>query len=333
MMGTPAFWQRPEAGLRAKLLSPLGRLYGAATARAMAEPGLDVGVPVITVGNFVAGGAGKTPTAIALANVLTAAGEYPAFLSRGYGGASLLEAVAVVDQPATLVGDEPLLLARVAPTFISPMRIRAAHLALKTVRPTLLICDDGLQSRAIEPTLAVVVVDAGVGIGNGLCIPAGPLRAPLLDQVAHVDALVLIGAGDAGEAVAATVEAHGKPCFYADLEAGAAGRALAGQRVIAFAGIGVPQKFFATLERLGARVIATRTFPDHHAYKPREIERLQARARTARATLVTTEKDFVRLPPLKGGPEPRAIPVELVFHDERSVGAFLSRAIARVRHR
>lgn len=331
MMRTPAFWQRPAAGLRAKLLAPIGRLYGAATARAMGERGLDIGVPVVTVGNFVAGGAGKTPTAAALAKLLAASGEHPAFLSRGYGGIAALDAVAVTDQPASLVGDEPLLLARVAPTFVSPMRVRAAHLALKTVRPSVLICDDGLQSRAIEPTLAVAVVDAGVGVGNGFCIPAGPLRAPLADQIAHIDALVLVGAGEAGEAVAAAVEARDKPCFYADLEPGPGARSLAGQRVIAFAGIGVPEKFFATLEELGARVIAARSFADHHVYKVREIERLQARARAERAVLVTTEKDLVRLPPTTGGPQPRAVPVELVFRDERSVGTFLARSLAAAR--
>lgn len=330
MIRTPAFWQRPEAGLRARMLAPLGRLYGAATARAMSEPGLDVGVPVITVGNFVAGGAGKTPTVIALARLLASSGERPAFLSRGYGGAPPLEAVAVSDQSARVVGDEPLLLARVAPTFVGPMRVRAAHLALKTVRPSVLICDDGLQSRAIEPTLSFAVVDARVGVGNNLCVPAGPLRAPLAQQIAHIDALVLVGSGDAGEAVAARVEARGKPCFYADIEPAWAARSLAGERVIAFAGIGMPQKFFAMLEEIGARVIATRSFPDHHPYRAREIERLQARARAERATLVTTEKDAVRFPVLRGGvPKPRAIGVDLVFRDEGSVRDFLRHAFAR----
>ena len=333
MIRTPAFWQSPVAGVRAKLLAPIGRLYGAATARAMAERGLDVGVPVITVGNFVVGGAGKTPTAAALARLLAEAGEQPAFLSRGYGGVPSREAVAVADQSASLVGDEPLLLARVAPTFVSLSRVRAAHLALKSVRPTVLVCDDGLQSRAIEPTLAIAVVDATVGVGNGLCVPAGPLRAPLADQVAHIDALVLIGAGNAGEAVAAAVEGRGRPCFYADLEPSPAARALAGQRVIAFAGIGRPQKFFTMLERIGARVIATRSFGDHHMYRRREIERLQARARDEGATLVTTEKDFVRLPVMRGGPQPRAISVSLVFHDEGSVASFIDNALAQARQR
>lgn len=332
MIRTPAFWHRPGPGLRAKLLAPLGRLYGAATARAMAERGLDVGVPVITIGNFVAGGAGKTPTAIAIARLLESLGEMPAFLTRGYGGAPPFEAVAVTDQSARVVGDEPLLLSRVAPTFAGPMRVRAAHLALKTVRPSVLVGDDGLQSRAIEPALAIAVVDGQAGIGNNLCIPAGPLRAPLAEQIGHIDALVLVGAGEAGEIVAARAEARGKPCFYADLEPTPSARALAGERVIAFAGIGMPEKFFRMLETLGARVIATRSFADHHAYRPREIARLQARARAEGAMLVTTEKDFVRLPPASGGgPRPRAIGVELVFHDERSVCMFLSARLAQAR--
>ena len=320
MIRTPAFWHRPEAGLRAKLLAPLGRLYGAATARAMAEPGLHVGVPVVTVGNFVAGGAGKTPTAIAIAELLTVAGEQPAFLSRGYGGMPPLDAIAVDGQPAKIVGDEPILLSRVAPTFVGPMRVRAAHLAIKMVRPTVLICDDGLQSRAIEPALAIAVVDGASGVGNNLCVPAGPLRAPLADQIACIDALVLVGAGERGEAVAAQVEAQGRPCFYADLEPAGGARRLAGARVLAFAGIGVPQKFFRMLEEVGARVIGTRAFPDHHVYRPREIARLQAQAREEGAMLVTTEKDIVRLPTLRsGGVRVHAFGVRLTFRDETSV--------------
>ena len=287
-MRAPAFWHRPRPGVRARLLAPLGNMWGAATARAMNVPGLDVGVPVVTVGNFVAGGAGKTPTAIALGRLLIEEGERPAFLSRGYGGAPPFEAVRVLDQSAQIVGDEPLLLSRVAPTFVGPMRVRAAHLALKTVRPTVLVCDDGLQSRTLEPALAIAVVDARLGVGNALCIPAGPLRAPLADQIAHIDALVLVGTGEAGEAVAAQVEAQDKPCFYADLEPEPAARSLAGERVLAFAGIGVPTKFFDMLEQLGARVVATRAFPDHHVYRAHEIAKLQARARSHSALLVTT---------------------------------------------
>ena len=332
MMRTPAFWLRPDPSLRARLLAPLGRLYGAATARAMNERGLDVGVPVVTIGNFVAGGAGKTPTAMAVAKLLGEIGERPAFLSRGYGGVPPFEAVRVSDQSARLVGDEPLLLARVAPTFVGPMRVRAAHLAMKTVRPSVLISDDGLQSRTIEPALSLAVVDGRSGVGNNLCVPAGPLRAPLADQLAHIDALVLVGSGDAGEVVAAKAEAQDKPCFYADLDPDPAARSLAGERVIAFAGIGAPDKFFAMLEGLGARVIGTRSFPDHHAFRVREIERLQARARGERAALVTTEKDFVRLPSLTGaGPRPQAIGVTLTFRDEPSVRDFLQAALAGAR--
>lgn len=333
-MRTPAFWHRPTVGLRAKLLAPLGRLYGAATVRTMAERGLDVGVPVVTIGNFVAGGAGKTPTAIAIARVLDGIGEMPAFLSRGYGGRAPFEAVAVAGQSAQAVGDEPLLLARVAPTFVGPLRARAAQLALETVQPSVLIGDDGLQSRVIEPALAIAVVDAQTGIGNALCVPAGPLRAPLMDQIAHIDALVLIGSGEAGESVAAQVEARDKPCFYADLEPTPSARSLAGERVIAFAGLGRPEKFFHMLETLGARVIATRSFADHHVYRPRDIARLQARARAEGAMLVTTEKDFVRLPPVSGGgPRPRAIGVDLVFREEGSVRSFLRYRLTQARRR
>ena len=332
MMHTPAFWHRPDIGVRARMLAPLGRLYGAATARAMARPGLEIGVPVVTVGNFVAGGAGKTPTAIAVAELLTTAGEKPAFLSRGYGGLSPSEAIAVDGQSARVVGDEPILLSRVAPTFVGPMRVRAAHLALETVRPSVLICDDGLQSRAIEPSFALAVVDGATGVGNNLCVPAGPLRAPLADQIAYIDALVLVGAGERGEAVAAQIEAQGKPCFYADIEPTGGARRLAGARVLAFAGIGRPQKFFGMLESIGARVVGTRAFADHHAYRPREIAQMQAHARAEGAMLVTTEKDIVRLPPLQGGgPRVHAIGIRLTFRDETSILRHMERHLRRRR--
>ncbi len=294
-MKAPAFWQAERSAL-AQLLRPAGLVCGAIAARRMARPGFRAEIPVVTVGNLVAGGAGKTPAAIAIARMLIEAGATPAFLSRGYGGSASQGApMRVADQSATVVGDEPLLLARIAPTFVGADRAAAAHAACETAKASVLVLDDGLQSRRVEPDLALAVVDGESGIGNGLCIPAGPLRAPLREQLRHVHAIVIVGAGAAGEAVGAFARMAGVAAFSATIEPEAQARGLAGENIVAFAGIGRPEKFFATLEEIGARVVARRSFADHHVYDPQEIDALRALAKRDNARLVTTEKDLARL--------------------------------------
>ena len=202
-MRAPRGWRQARPGLLARALSPLGAIYGAATARRMARPGVRVEAPVLCVGNFVVGGAGKTPTALALARLLRAAGERPAFLSRGYGGEAHADSlrVSLNADNARRVGDEPLLLARVAPCYVGPDRVASARLAIED-GASVLIMDDGLQNPALEKTLSLAVVDGEAPFGNGLCLPAGPLRAPIAAQMRHVDALVMIG-GDAAAAARA----------------------------------------------------------------------------------------------------------------------------------
>ena len=204
MIHTPAFWWRAKPELTARLLAPLGALYGAATMRRMAEGGVPLSVPVIVIGNAVAGGAGKTPATIAIAHLLRQSGQQPAIVSRGYGGlyARRDDAIRVIAQRADLVGDEAMLLARAAPTFVSGNRIAAATLALETTSANVLLLDDGLQSRVIAPDLALMMIDGESGTGNGLCIPAGPLRAPFMRQLAFADALVVVGNGAAGDHIA-----------------------------------------------------------------------------------------------------------------------------------
>ncbi len=321
-MRAPAFWWKQGPTLTARLLWPLGWVYGALTARRMSRAGADCGPPVICIGNFVAGGAGKTPTAIAVAQALLALGRKPIFLSRGYGsGAGAPRLVDRARDKAGDVGDEPMLLAAVAPCIVAADKLDGAR-ACASAGADVIVMDDGLQNPALIKTLRIGVVDGAVGVGNGLCVPAGPLRAPLCAQWPHVDALVVIGAGAPGEALAHKAEALGKPVLRGHLapEPGMA-MGLAGREVIAFAGIGRPEKFFDTLRALGADLIETEAFPDHHAFTAREIAGLQGRAKRRGAALVTTEKDAVRLGP--AAEQLLTLPVRLALEDEAGLRALM----------
>jgi tetraacyldisaccharide 4'-kinase len=322
-MKAPRGWRRARPGLFARALSPLGALYGAATARRMARPGTRVDAPVLCVGNFTVGGAGKTPTAIALAKVLRARGERPAFLSRGFGGEGRAESARVArTDSARRVGDEPMLLARVAPCYVGPDRVASARLALED-GASVLIMDDGLQNPALVKTLTVAAVDGDSPFGNGLCLPAGPLRAPVDAQMPFVDALMMIG-GDADAAALLSQRAPHKPLFRASLKADAiAASRLIGRPVLAFAGIANPEKFFATLAGVGAQIAETAVFPDHWPFRAREIERLVARAARRGLTLVCTEKDHVRLP-AEFAEAAQALPVTLSFEAPADVVAWLN---------
>lgn len=317
-MRAPAFWWR-RSSLAATLLAPVGWVYGAVTARRMARAGARAGVPVICIGNFVAGGAGKTPSAIAIARVLVANGRRPVFLSRGYGGS--LAGPLVVDpsvHTAGQCGDEPLLLARAAPTVVSADRVAGAALAAGL--GDVVVMDDGLQNPALHKDLRFAVVDGESGVGNGHCVPAGPLRAPLTEQLRHVDAVIVIGDGEAGQNVAALARREDVTVIGARLEPDrSAAAALANRDVLAFAGIGRPEKFWKSLAQAGARIGMARAFADHHAYTRSDIAGLLGDASTKGLLAVTTEKDWVRLDSLVTDRERSSIavlPVTLAWADE-----------------
>jgi tetraacyldisaccharide 4'-kinase len=281
-MHAPDFWQR--RGLAA-LLAPLGRLHGASVAfKARTVTAFDPGLPVICVGNLTAGGSGKTPIAIAIAEMLRARGHKPYFLTRGYGGSERGPALATRGHSAAVMGDEALLLARTAPTIVSRDRAAGARLA-KDKGASVIVMDDGHQNFSLRKHLSLVVVDAETGFGNGHQIPAGPLREPVAQGLARADAVILVGDG------APDLNGYSGPVLRAHLKA--EGDTFAGKTVFAFAGIGRPEKFFASLEDSGAVVTGSCLFPDHHPYT--EDELIQLRAVTGEAMLVTTEKDFVRL--------------------------------------
>jgi tetraacyldisaccharide 4'-kinase len=294
-MREPAFWWR-AAGPAAGLLAPFAAIYGAVASARLAQGGARAAVPVVCVGNLTVGGAGKTPLTLTVARLLAEAGEAPILLSRGYGGR--LAGPLRVDPTrhrAADVGDEPLLLARIAPTFVARDRVKGAQAAV-AAGAGVIVMDDGFQNPSLQKSFSVLVVDERRGIGNGSVIPAGPLRAPLAAQLARADALVLVGTSKAGADVAAAARGRGVPVFHASLAPDAAVvAAFAGARALAFAGIGDPEKLFATLRSAGIAIAATRSFPDHHCYTPAEARMLCAQADREALLLVTTEKDLVRM--------------------------------------
>lgn len=301
----PSWWYSTgQEPIVAQALGPLGALYGAISARRMTQPPrYRAKIPVICVGNFTAGGTGKTPFVQMLIRLLRDAGHLPVVLSRGYGGR--VTGPHWIDQAhdlASEVGDEPLLLAADAPVMVA--RDRAAGAAAiesaSAARPraTVIVMDDGLQNPALAKDLTIAVVDAARGFGNGRCIPAGPMRAPLAAQLAAVQALVLNHGGGRG-ALAVSLEAglrqYGGQTLSAQIAPAGALDWLRAQPVLAFAGIGVPQRFFATLAAAGADIRETALFPDHHAFTAADARRLLAAARAQQLQLVTTEKDTARL--------------------------------------
>jgi tetraacyldisaccharide 4'-kinase len=331
------FWWYAKKGALASALAPLGRLYGRlAEARAARIEPYRSRLPVICIGNFTAGGGGKTPTAIAVASLLAELGARPAFLTRGYGGTSTGPILVKKGQSAEEVGDEPLLLADAAPAMVSADR-QAGAKAIEATEADIIVMDDGFQNPSLAKDLSLVVVDAAAGIGNGLIMPAGPLRAPLEAQLPRANALIVIGEGGKAAALSEAFTAQNKPVLKARLVPRQDKRWLSVLPVIGFAGIARPSKFFATLRNCGARLIDQRSFPDHHRYTEREARRLLKAAKEHNAMLVTTEKDFVRLPDEEDTAlgelrhRCRPFPIAVEFEDAVAVKDLLAAAIAKAR--
>jgi tetraacyldisaccharide 4'-kinase len=333
----PAFWSYEKPTLSAIALSPFAQIYGVVAARRLRQIGVGAPLPVLCVGNLVVGGAGKTPVALALAERLIRLGEQPWFATRGYRSRAEHGAPLLVDlstHNAHDVGDEALLLARVAPTLVSKDRVAAAALAA-AAGASVLILDDGLQNPALRKDWSLCVVDAEAGIGNGLCLPAGPLRAPLDAQLNAVNAVLILGEGPQGDAIAKRAAHFNRPELRGRLgiAEGEAPR-LKSTRVYAFAGIGQPKKFFASLREAGANIVGSVDLADHYAYRANDIARLQRAAKDADALLVTTEKDMARLDPALVDPvmpAPHPIPAKIEFSDETLFEAEVKKALARTR--
>lgn len=333
----PSFWWT-NAGWQACVLAPVAAIYGAVARRRLvnAMPP-KVGMPVLCIGNFTVGGAGKTPTAIVFAKSASARGLRPGVVTRGYGGSySGLHLVDTFHDSASLTGDEPLLLARHATVVVSADRVAAAH-HLASLGCDFIIMDDGFQSARLHVDFALLVVDAARGVGNGHVFPAGPLRAPLADQLHKADALLRIGAGHGADVVVDQAYKAEKRVYDASLRPSSR-MPVVGQRFLAFAGIGNPAKFFDSVAEFGGEVAATRSFADHHAYTLDEINALVTEANENNLRLITTAKDQVRLLTTPGLPEAflqelAVLDVDLVFGQPDSEASIIDITIERFRVR
>lgn len=285
----PGFWFQRPAAPWVRLLAPLGRLYSAGTAWRLRRQPVDAGLPVVCCGNATAGGTGKTPTALYFLALLQAAGWRPCALTRGHGGRQRGPLWVTAGDDAGGVGDEALLLHAQAPTLVARDRLAGARTAA-AAGFDVAVMDDGLQHPQPARALNLLVIDGAQGFGNGLCIPAGPLREPVARVAARCRFAVVVGGDSAGVAdqlPPGTQVLAGAVTITGDVPAGP---------LLAFAGIGRPEKFFEALEAAGNRPVATGAFPDHHPYSTADLAKLVRAAEALGARLVTTAKDGQRLP-------------------------------------
>lgn len=333
----PSFWWgRPD--WRACSLAPLSWVYGAIAGRRLlnAQPP-KIPAPVLCIGNFTVGGAGKTPTAIAFAKAAKARGLHPGIVSRGYGGDYKgLHIVDASNDSARHVGDEPLLLARHAPVALCPDRLKSALELIKR-GCDFIIMDDGFQSARLHTDFSLLVVDSTRGVGNGKVIPAGPLRAPLTDQMRKTDAVLRIGKGGEADYVVRQASRAGRSIYEAQLIPSSSAD-VSGNRWLAFAGIGNPSKFFASVRQAGGDVVEGLTFPDHYSYQPEDIRKLIETADKIGVGLITTAKDHVRLITMSDVPSEfmrnlAVLDVDLQFERKDALRQILDKAIERYKAR
>lgn len=343
-MDTPDFWYPhnavPSVANRAwpYALAPISALFGmVSTIKRRFAVSERAGMPVICIGNVTAGGVGKTPVAIELGRMLKEEAEKPVFLTRGYGGSEAGPLViSPCDQSPEEVGDEALLLTRTANVIKSGDRAAGARLA-KSVDASLIIMDDGFQNYGLYKDFSILVIDGQAGLGNRRLIPAGPLREHFKDGLKRAQAVIIMGPGAPGDQLAHEAQAHGVPVFRARIEPDLTSTEdLTGRRLIAYAGIGRPEKFFASLTDIGASVLETAAYADHHIYTEREARGLITWAEKLKADLVTTEKDLARLCCSKEmcqilAERSLVLPIRVAFDDKPGLLLLLKDAIAAAR--
>jgi tetraacyldisaccharide 4'-kinase len=327
----PDFWWK-KAGALAALLYPAGAIYGAVAGARLSKTGYRSKLPVICIGNPTLGGAGKTPTAIAIGSFLKSIGKKPFFLTRGYGG--ILSGPLLADAEkhgAQEIGDEAPLLAAIAPTVIAQDRAAGAKFA-EMNGAGVVVMDDGFQNPSLAKDFSLLVVDGANGLGNGLSFPAGPMRAPLDAQLRRAQAMLVIGDGEAGKKAASISAAAGVPVLRGKLVPEQISAAqISGKKVLAFAGIGAPEKFFHSLEAAGAIVSAWKSYGDHHRYSAKDAADLLEQSNRTGLALVTTEKDLARmrgiaaLAPLRDSSQ--VLRVRLAFDDENAAFAMIKNSL------
>jgi tetraacyldisaccharide 4'-kinase len=325
-MTPPIFWfnSADKPGWKAHALAPLGALYAHATARRVAQAGYKSAVPVLCIGNINAGGTGKTPTVIALIQLLQSMGKTVHVVSRGYGGT--LTGPIKVDERVHSVhetGDEPLLIAAFTSTWVSKDRAAGVRTA-EAAGAEVILLDDGMQNPTVQKDATLIIVDAARGFGNGRVMPAGPLREPVDVGMKRGDLLVTIGDQSSQDIFTKTWgHAVTVPRIQAQLEPLKTGMQWDGLRALAFAGIGHPEKFFTTLRTLGVELIATEALRDHQPLSRALMKRLELEAAGLNAQMVTTEKDAVRLPH-EFRTQVLTVPVRLTIEDEAPIKAILA---------
>lgn len=323
-MHAPKFWAHDAGGIAARLLSPLGALYGFGTAaRISRATPWRAPVKVLSVGNLTAGGAGKTPVAIDLAGRLIISGVKAHFLTRGYGGkVRHTERADPSQDTADQVGDEALMLAAIAPTWVGRDRAESARAAV-AAGARALIMDDAHQNPGLVKDLSLVVIDGGFGFGNGRLIPAGPLRERVEIGLSRANAVVVIDEDTTGAIELVRRLRPDLPIHRARFRQAAGADRISGCNVIAFAGIARPEKFFETVRRAGGQILHSQSFPDHHPYFAAEVDQLKAKAKALDALLVTTAKDIVRLKPTeRKGIE--VLTITLQWEDEAAIERLLT---------
>ncbi len=321
-MKAPAFWQAGQGGVTAALLTPLSWAYqaGASLKHTMGPSPWHAPIPVVCIGNVTAGGAGKTPVALDIAQRLTRKGVQPHFLTRGYGGTE--KGPLQVDPSghnARMVGDEALVLARAAPTWVSANRAASAKLACQA-GADVLVMDDGFQNFSLEKTLSLLVVDGGYGVGNGRVMPAGPLREPLSDALLRAQAVIRIGDDMTGTLGSLSLAPR---VMAASVQPGSDAKQFYSKPYVAFAGIGRPEKFFDTLRTAGVGLVDSVSFADHHLFSDAELTQLRSRAQGLAAGLITTEKDWVRLSPSQRN-DIDVLTIGVQWEDEGAIDALIS---------
>lgn len=316
-MRPPSFWHQPPS-LATTLLTPLAGAVRLQGQRRLKKPASHVAVPVLCCGNITVGGTGKTPLTLHLARHLQANGYNPHILTKGYGGRSKQQRLILPSDDPIDCGDETILLARQAPTWRGKNRVDSAQSAIAHGADCLIL-DDGLQDPSLYKDVSVLVIDGPAGLGNGLILPAGPLRETLDSALSRIQAAVMIGKDR--HHLSKHFPSH-IPLFKAEFSPGPEIRDLVGKQCIAFSGIGRPEKFFTMLKEMGVTVIRTLSFPDHHLYTQRDLHRLSQLASLPGVTLVTTEKDAVKLPQefIKNI---KIITVDLLWHDDTSASCII----------